>query len=240
VSLELAHTPGLRRRVGQLLAQYHYRGFNGAVGENIQYLAGMSGAGVGGDGLWRGGLESRRAGSVHRLVGPAAPAALGRPGQPTALSDPALVRVTHLASHLLARATRRLSADWQARYGHPVWLVETFVEQDRFAGTAYQAAGWLPLGLTTGGPARIASEPCTAPANRLGATAPPPFSATSDDPMNLLTYLLAATARWGFVFPQERTSNEPSRWPLHSVRRGPTHAHPRHQFSRQHPEGLVG
>ena len=38
------------------------------------------------------------------------------------------VRVAHLASHLLARATRRLSADWQARYGHPVWLVETFVE----------------------------------------------------------------------------------------------------------------
>jgi hypothetical protein len=55
-----------------------------------------------------------------------------------------------LASHLLARATRRLSADWQARYGHPVWLVETFVVQDRFAGTAYQAAGWLPLGATTG------------------------------------------------------------------------------------------
>ena len=39
VSLELAHSPGLRRRVRQLLAQYHYRGFNGAVGENVQYLA---------------------------------------------------------------------------------------------------------------------------------------------------------------------------------------------------------
>jgi hypothetical protein len=58
--------------------------------------------------------------------------------------------VAHLASHLLAQATRRLSADWQARYGHPVWLVETFVEQGRFAGTAYQAAGWFFLGPTTG------------------------------------------------------------------------------------------
>jgi hypothetical protein len=55
-----------------------------------------------------------------------------------------------LASHLLARATRRLSADWQARYGHAVWLVETFVEQDRFVGTAYKAAGWRSLGPTTG------------------------------------------------------------------------------------------
>jgi hypothetical protein len=33
VNLELAQTIGLRRRVGQLLAQYHYRGFNGAVGD---------------------------------------------------------------------------------------------------------------------------------------------------------------------------------------------------------------
>jgi hypothetical protein len=60
------------------------------------------------------------------------------------------VRVRHLASHLLALATRRLSADWQARYGHPVWLAETFVELDRFAATAYKAAGWLHLGATTG------------------------------------------------------------------------------------------
>jgi len=60
------------------------------------------------------------------------------------------VRVSHLASHLLAVATRRLSADWQARYGHPVWLVETFVEVDRFTGSAYRAAGWVELGRTTG------------------------------------------------------------------------------------------
>ena len=39
VSLERAHTPGWRRRVRQLLAQYHYRGFHGAVAENVQYLA---------------------------------------------------------------------------------------------------------------------------------------------------------------------------------------------------------
>jgi hypothetical protein len=60
------------------------------------------------------------------------------------------VRVPHLASHLLALATRRLSRYWQDRYGHPIWLVETFVERERFAGTAYKAAGWLELGQTTG------------------------------------------------------------------------------------------
>lgn len=60
------------------------------------------------------------------------------------------VRAPHLASHLLALATGRLSQDWQSRYGHPVCLVETFVEMDRFVGTAYQAAGWRCLGQTTG------------------------------------------------------------------------------------------
>ena len=60
------------------------------------------------------------------------------------------VRVPHLASHLLGRVAARLSADWQQKYGHPVHLVETFVEQPRFAGTCYRAAGWVQVGLTTG------------------------------------------------------------------------------------------
>ena len=60
------------------------------------------------------------------------------------------VRVPHLASHVLALAVQRLSEDWQRRYGHEVWLVETFVEEDRFEGTAYRAAGWRRVGQTTG------------------------------------------------------------------------------------------
>ena len=60
------------------------------------------------------------------------------------------VQVLHLASHLLALATRRLSGDWQSRYGHRIWLVETFLEQERFAATSYKAAGWTEVGQTTG------------------------------------------------------------------------------------------
>jgi Domain of unknown function (DUF4338) len=60
------------------------------------------------------------------------------------------VRVRHLASHVLSLVTRRLSGDWQDKYGHPIHLVETFVERERFAGTCYQAAGWIGLGATTG------------------------------------------------------------------------------------------
>jgi hypothetical protein len=44
----------------------------------------------------------------------------------------------------------RLSVDWQQKYGHPIYLLETFVEQPRFTGTCYRAAGWIEVGLTTG------------------------------------------------------------------------------------------
>lgn len=60
------------------------------------------------------------------------------------------VRVPHLASHLLGRVAARLSADWQHKYGHPIYLLESFVEPSRFTGACYRAAGWVPVGLTTG------------------------------------------------------------------------------------------
>ena len=55
-----------------------------------------------------------------------------------------------LASHVLSQAVRRLKDDWVAKYGHPVWLVETLVEPNRFAGTAYRAANWQWMGQTQG------------------------------------------------------------------------------------------
>ena len=151
VSLELAHSTGSRRRAGQLLAQYHYRGFHGAVGENVRYLArDVRGRELAvmvfGAAAWKVAVRDQFIGwsalqRGRRLGGVA--------NQQRFLILP-WVRVAHLASHLLALATRRLSQDWQSRYGHPVCLVETFVEADRFAGTAYQAAGWRCLGQTTG------------------------------------------------------------------------------------------
>jgi hypothetical protein len=60
------------------------------------------------------------------------------------------VDVPHLASHILGKMARRLSADWQAVYHHPIHYLETFVDQERFAGTCYRAANWQHLGQTTG------------------------------------------------------------------------------------------
>jgi hypothetical protein len=56
----------------------------------------------------------------------------------------------NLASRLLALNAKRLCADWQRSYGHPLLLAETFVDAARFAGTCYKAAGWREVGLTRG------------------------------------------------------------------------------------------
>lgn len=58
--------------------------------------------------------------------------------------------VPNLGSAVLKRVNARLSADWQERYGHPVLVLETFVDPSRFNGTVYTAAGWEELGLTQG------------------------------------------------------------------------------------------
>lgn len=60
------------------------------------------------------------------------------------------VRVPQLASHLLSGIARRLSAAWQRKYGHPIYLLETFVDTIRFPGLCYRAANWIQVGQTTG------------------------------------------------------------------------------------------
>jgi hypothetical protein len=60
------------------------------------------------------------------------------------------IRCRNLASRVLALISRRLPADWHARYGYRPVMLETFVEKPRFAGTCYKAANWLYLGDTQG------------------------------------------------------------------------------------------
>ena len=48
----------------------------------------------------------------------------------------------NLASKVLRLALDRLTADWQSPYGHPVLMVETFVDLDQFCGTVYSANDW--------------------------------------------------------------------------------------------------
>jgi len=56
----------------------------------------------------------------------------------------------NLASRILSLSQKRLPADWQTVFGHPVVLIETFVDPRWFRGTIYKAANWIYVGNTKG------------------------------------------------------------------------------------------
>lgn len=134
-----------------LLGRYHYLGYGNTVGENMKYLLrGREGRPVAAllfgaaawkcaarDG-WIGWSPCQRQERLHLIANSAR------------FLIPPWVRVPCLASHTLGLAAGRISSDWQRKYGHPIHLLETFVQAERFEGTCYGAAGWQPVGATTG------------------------------------------------------------------------------------------
>jgi hypothetical protein len=56
----------------------------------------------------------------------------------------------NLASRILSLCQKRLPTDWQATFGHPVLLIETFVDPQQFRGTIYKADNWIYVGNTKG------------------------------------------------------------------------------------------
>ena len=58
--------------------------------------------------------------------------------------------VPNLGSRILSLCQRRLGSDWEETFGHPVVLLETFVDPERFRGTVYRAANWVYIGTTKG------------------------------------------------------------------------------------------
>ena len=60
------------------------------------------------------------------------------------------VAVKCLASKILALNAKRISDDWLNTYNYPLYLLETFVEKNRFKGTCYKAANWIRVGQTKG------------------------------------------------------------------------------------------
>lgn len=134
-----------------LLALYHYLGYCRTAGKNVKYLV------------------------FDRNANPLACILFGSPAWKVAPRDSFIswdiqtrkqylhliannlrflilpwVRVPHLASHILGRIAHRVSDDWMHKYGHPICLLETFVECERFKGTCYRAANWQLVGQTKG------------------------------------------------------------------------------------------
>jgi hypothetical protein len=133
-----------------LMEEHHYLGYQQPVGEHLKYLVWAQGRPIA---CMAWSSAPRHIGSRDRYIGW---------DQQTRRRNIRLiayntrflilpwVRVKHLASHILGRMATRISADWQAMYGHPVYFLETFVDPERFRGTCYRAANWVLLGRTTG------------------------------------------------------------------------------------------
>lgn len=133
-----------------LMRQHHYLVFHSLVGESIRYVAESQGQWLALIGWaaaalkctvrdkwigWPPFLKSQRlkliANNSRFLILPQ-------------------IHVPNLASRILSLNLKRLSQDWTKVYGHPIWLVETFVDPRFFKGVCYKAAGWIFLGHSTG------------------------------------------------------------------------------------------
>ncbi|MCP4754979.1 MAG: DUF4338 domain-containing protein [Proteobacteria bacterium] len=147
--------PGKGSQDNQLFEHYllhhHYLGFNRTVGENIKYLIrDRFGRDLGcvlfGSSAWKtedrdrfiGWSDSIRQRNVNFTT------------NNTRFLILPWVTVPHLASHVLGLILRRLKRDWVEKYGHAIYLVETFVDRSRFKGTCYKAANWIRIGKTKG------------------------------------------------------------------------------------------
>lgn len=134
-----------------LLDRYHYLGSGSLCGAQIRYL-----------------IKSAHYGYIGAMAFSSASWALRDRDRQIGWSDAArranlryvvandrflilpTVQVANLASHVLAKALRRLPADWEARYRVRPVLVETFVDPTRFSGTCYKASNWVSVGQTAG------------------------------------------------------------------------------------------
>ena len=139
------------RRWNTLIRDHHYLGYTPLAGAQIRYLAAAPAAGdiaalafaasawkCAPRDDWIGWDPATRRANLNLICGNAR--FLIHPG----------ITVPNLASWLLAAVTRRLPADWHARYGYAPVLAETFVQAGRFTGASYRAANWTRIGQTQG------------------------------------------------------------------------------------------
>ncbi len=134
-----------------LLSKYHYLGFKNPVGENMKYLV-RSSSGVPlscvlySAAAWKTEPRDSFIGWEHET----------RRNNLAYIANNARflvlpwVEIPNLASHVLSRTSRRIGSDWLDKYGHPIYLLETFVDRSRFPGTCYKAANWIHVGRTKG------------------------------------------------------------------------------------------
>ena len=133
-----------------LVRRHHYQGYRGIVGAHLKYFCYSQNRVIAclgwGSAAWNTACRDKYIGwnketkdkNLHHIVNNIRFLILPN------------VKIKYLASHLLSLGVKQLSRDWQNKYGYPIYLLETFVEKNRFKGTSYKAANWIQVGETKG------------------------------------------------------------------------------------------
>jgi hypothetical protein len=139
-----------RERYRQLIEDHHYLKSDSLVGEQLRYVAECEGQWLA---LLSWSAPAKHLKDREQWIGWTAEqrrrrlALLANNARFLILPG---VDCPNLASRALALCTARLSGDWQEAYGHPILLLESFVDSQLFRGTCYKAQGWQLLGQTRG------------------------------------------------------------------------------------------
>jgi len=136
--------------VDSLIEQHHYLSYVQPVGEHLKYLVQAQGRPIA---CLAWSSAPRHLAPRDRYIGWSAQARrqnIRYLAYNTRFLILPWVTVPQLASHLLGQMAKRVSADWERVYRHPIYYLETFVDPTRFRGTCYRAANWVRLGLTKG------------------------------------------------------------------------------------------
>lgn len=150
MTVRLLERPEDLQRCDQLLTEHHYLKNAQLVGEQLRYAV-----------TWRGqwlAVATWSAPALHlqprdRFIGWSEEQRRQR--LPLVVNNSRLYvledcHYPNLVSRFMKLMLARLRADWEAAWGHPVVLAETFVDPQQYRGTAYRVSGWSQLGGTRG------------------------------------------------------------------------------------------
>jgi len=150
VKLKMVRNTSLEALYNSLVQQHHYLGYRQIVGNHLKYIAFIDERPVACLG-W--GSSSWSVNSRDSFIGwdkPTKEKNLQLVVNNTRFLILPWVSVKYLASKILALNAKRLCDDWLRIYNHSLYLLETFVEKNRFKGTCYKAANWIHVGETKG------------------------------------------------------------------------------------------
>ena len=134
----------------ELVREYHYLGYEGQMGARVKYVITLGKQIVGAISFCSGAY---RLGPRDEYIGWDESTRLSKLQHILSNNRFLLlpwIHVRNLASHVLSKSLKQVRADWERQYEVAPYMVETFVDREKYLGTCYVAANWTYLGITKG------------------------------------------------------------------------------------------